>query len=131
MHLQQSVHSHHAAGFHGAHSPDHRVDVAEYLCGGDVPGVFTQLPRGIGAEQPASSHFQAFNAGRGDAFRAQQEPGQCLGVRQRVCSGVKPYEGGLGVGNVCGNVAVENKPASGQRVRQVNRVVAGESVAPG
>ena len=80
MHLQQTLHRHHAAGLHAVHPPDHRVDVAEHFCGRDIPGVFTQLLRCIGAEQSPSPHLQAFDAGRGDALRAEQEPGQRLTV---------------------------------------------------
>ena len=131
MGFQDGVQGDGAVGRDGIQSPGHGVDVSEHLRRSDVTGIFAELSRGIGTEQPAASHFEAFDTRGGDRLGAEQQAREGFGPRECGRGRVELHERGLGIGDVGGDLAVEDEPPIRQPIGEVNRVDAGSSVTPG
>ena len=61
MRFEEMVERDVVASAHDAERPRHRLDVAEHLGRGHVPGVLAERGRGLGAQQAPASDLQALD----------------------------------------------------------------------
>jgi hypothetical protein len=111
--------------------PCHRPDVPEHFLRGDVDTCLARCERGLGSEESPASHDEALDVRRRDGLRAQEKPGECFGVDQRLGRGIQLNDRSLRVRDVGGDVTVEAERPAPNRVRNVRFVLAALAIRAG